>query len=206
MKKRVQTSARELLSRLREEIWPNEISVFERPQRLKYVRKLVRPKGCVFCAAADSKNKKSKNSKIKKGSSEPLKDHLVLYMGRKMMILLNKYPYNNGHLLIIPRAHKGDFLKLTDSELKAFQVLAKHSIKILKKVYQPQGFNLGMNLGEVSGAGIPDHIHYHVIPRWGGDTNFFPLIAQTKVVIQSVEDSYDELRPHFKKLEVKNVL
>ena len=188
MKKLVKVSAREIFSRLREEIWPNEINVFERPQRLEYVRKLVRPKGCVFCDGAKSR---------------VFKDHLVLYKGKKMMVVLNKYPYNNGHLLILPRSHKGDFLKLTDTELKALQILAKHSIKILKKVYSPQGFNLGMNLGEVSGAGIPGHIHYHVIPRWGGDTNFFPLIAQTKLVVEAVDDSYDRLRPHFKKLEAK---
>lgn len=190
MKKSVPSSAREVLSRVREEIWPNERNIFERPQRLEYVRKLVKPKGCVFCAAAKSKS---------------FREHLVLYNGRRMMVVLNKYPYNNGHLLILPKAHKSDFLKLTDGELTSLNLLAKQGIKILNKVYQPQGYNLGMNLGEVSGAGIPGHLHYHIIPRWGGDTNFFPLIAQTKLVIEPVEDSYDRLRPHFKKLEEKHV-
>ena len=191
MKKLAKTSAKEFLSWLRDDIWPIERDVVERPQRMKYVRKLIRPKGCVFCACAKAKD---------------LKEALVLYRSRKMMIVLNKYPYNNGHLLIMPRRHIGELDKLSDLELQGSQVLLKHAIRILKKVYQPQGFNVGLNLGSVAGAGIPDHLHYHVIPRWSGDTNFFPLIAQTKLVIETTEQSYDKLRPEFAKLEKKIVV
>ena len=117
------------------------------------------------------------------------------------MVILNKYPYNNGHLLIMPRRHVGELWKLSDDDVANMQILLKHSVKILKKVYSPMGFNVGLNLGQVAGAGIPDHLHYHVIPRWGGDTNFFPLIAQTKLVIETVEQSFAKLEKHFLKLE-----
>ena len=190
MKKIVKASAKEIYSRLREEIWPNERSILERPQRLKYVRKLVQPKGCVFCACSKSKDRKKS---------------LVLYRGRHLMVVLNKYPYNNGHLLILPRKHKGDFLKMTDNELKGIQVLAKHAIRILKKNYGCEGFNMGLNLGASAGAGIPDHLHYHLIPRWNGDTNFFPLIAKTKLVVETTKQTYERLAPDFIKLEKKVV-
>ena len=176
--------------KLQSDIWPDERDLFERPERLKYVRKLVKPKGCVFCWARDNwKNPYS----------------LVLMRTRSMMVILNKYPYNNGHLLILPKKHVADYHKLSDKDLAEMQILTKHSIKILEKVYQPQGFNMGMNLGKVAGAGIPDHLHQHLIPRWGGDTNFFPLIAQTKLVVETVEQSYNLLKPHFEKLEKKGV-
>ena len=177
--------------KLQSDIWPNERDVIESPHRLQYVRKVIKPKGCVFCSAAKQK---------------PSAVSLVLFQNRSMMVLLNKYPYNNGHLLITPKRHIADFEKMTDKILIDMQLLTKHSIKILKKVYQPQGFNTGMNLGQVAGAGIPDHLHFHVIPRWGGDTNFFPLIAQTKLVIETAEQSFEQLRPHFAKLEDKNVI
>lgn len=172
-------------------IWPTERDIIESPHRLQYVRKLIKPKGCVFCEAA-------------KNTKDPAS--LVLFSSRTMMVLLNKYPYNNGHLLIIPKRHVAEYDKLSDQDLVRMQKLTKHSLKILKKVYNPHGFNLGMNLGRVAGAGIPDHLHSHIIPRWGGDTNFFPLIGQTKLVIETVEQSYQNLKPHFEKLEKKRVI
>jgi ATP adenylyltransferase len=172
-------------------IWPNERDVIESPHRLQYVRRVIQPKGCVFCQAA---------------KGQPSAASLVLFSQRRMMVMLNKYPYNNGHLLVIPKRHIAEFEKLSDKELIAMQMLTKHSLKILKKVYNPHGFNTGMNLGQVAGAGIPDHVHFHIIPRWGGDTNFFPLIGQTKIVIQTTEQSFDLLRPHFAKLEKRNVI
>lgn len=179
------------IRKLQSDIWPHERDVIESPHRLQYVRKVIKPKGCVFCNAA----KNAKDS-----------DSLVLFSNRSMMVLLNKYPYNNGHLLIMPKKHIADFEKLSDKDLMAMQKLTKHSLKILKKVYNPQGFNTGMNLGLVAGAGIPDHLHLHIIPRWGGDTNFFPLIAQTKLVIETTEQSYKILKPQFEKLENKGVI
>ena len=176
---------------LQSDIWPSERDVIESPHRLQYVRKVIKPKGCVFCHAA-------KNAAIP--------ESLVLFKNRSMMVLLNKYPYNNGHILIMPKRHVAEFDKMSDKDLISMQMLTKHTLKILKKVYAPHGFNTGMNLGQVAGAGIPDHLHYHIIPRWGGDTNFFPLIAQTKLVVETTEHSYNLLKPHFFKLEKKRVI
>lgn len=175
---------------IQSDIWPDERDVIESPHRLQYVRKVIKPKGCVFCNAA-------KNAKDPKS--------LVLFKNRSLMVLLNKYPYNNGHLLILPTKHVADYEKLSDKQLQAQSLMTKQCIKILKKVYKPHGFNLGMNLGRVAGAGIPDHLHQHIIPRWGGDTNFFPLIGQTKLVVETTEQSYNQLKPHFEKLEKKGV-
>ncbi len=172
---------------LQKDIWPSERQVFERPHRLQYVRQVIKPVGCVFCTASKSKlNAES----------------LVLYKDKSLMVVLNKYPYNNGHLLILPRRHTADFEKLKSEELFKMQRLMQLSLKILKKVYKPQGFNMGINLGQVAGAGIPAHLHYHIVPRWGGDTNFFPLIAETKLVVETTEQSYNQLKPHFEKLEL----
>ena len=175
---------------IKKDIWPDERDVIESPHRLKYVRKLIKPKGCVFCEAA-------------KNSKDP--ESLVLFKSRKVMVILNKYPYNNGHLLILPRKHEALYERLSDDVINRMQGLMKQSIKILKKVYNPHGFNMGMNLGQVAGAGIPDHVHMHLIPRWGGDTNFFPLVAKTKLVVETTPQSYTSLKPHFTKLEAKGV-
>ena len=177
--------------RLRSDIWPHERDVIERPHRLQYVRKLIKPEGCVFCRAAQR-------------ASDP--ESLVLFKNSSMMVVLNKYPYNNGHLLIVPIKHRGEFAKMTEKEITTMGLLTKHSLKILTRVYKPEGFNTGMNLGKVAGAGIPEHLHQHIIPRWGGDTNFFPLIAQTKVVLEETEESYKRLKPFFKRLEDKGVI
>lgn len=179
------------IRKFQSDIWPDERDVIESPHRLQYVRKVIKSKGCVFCQAL-------------KISDKP--ESLILFQSRSMVVFLNKYPYNNGHLLILPKRHIADFEKLTDKELYAMQILVKHCLKILKKVFEPQGFNMGMNLGRVAGAGIPDHLHQHIIPRWGGDTNFFPLIAQTKLVVETTEQSYNRLKPHFEKLEKKGVI
>lgn len=170
-------------------VWPNERDVIESPHRLKYVRKLVKPENCVFCEAG-------------KNWKDP--QRLVLFKSPRLMILLNKYPYNSGHLLLAPCRHLAEYDKLSDKDLWKLHILIKYSIKILKKVYTPQGFNMGVNLGNVAGAGIPGHLHYHLVPRWGGDTNFFPLIAETKLVVETGEQSYNKLKPHFDKLK-KNV-
>ena len=173
------------------DIWPDERNIIESPHRWKYVRKLVKPKGCVFCTSAKAKSSV---------------ESLVIFKSRLLQVVINKYPYNNGHLLILPKRHVGEYEKLTEKELLGMAQLTKYSLKILKKVYQPQGFNMGVNLGAVAGAGIPDHLHQHIIPRWGGDTNFFPLIAQTKLVVETTEQSYNSLKPLFEKLEKKGVI
>lgn len=167
------------------DVWPQERDVFVRPERLKYVRKIVKPKVCVFCEAAAAKDMAGK---------------LVVYRSENCMVVLNKYPYNTGHVLIMPVRHCADLEKLKPDESRELHNLITESVKILKKNYTCQGLNVGLNLGAVAGAGIPDHLHYHVIPRWGGDTNFFPLIAETKLVVETLETTYDKLIKDFQKL------
>lgn len=166
--------------------WPHsERGVLFKPERLKYVRKMIDVKGCVFCAARDA---------------GPSPESLLLYRGEHAMVIMNKYPYNTGHLLVLPTRHCGDFLALTDEENAAVSDLLRKSVAILTEAYSPNGINVGLNLGEASGAGIPDHLHFHVIPRWRGDTNFFPLIANTKVVVETLEQTFERLIPYFRRL------
>ncbi|MFN8944290.1 MAG: HIT family protein [Pseudobdellovibrionaceae bacterium] len=170
---------------LDDQIWPMEKDIFFRPDRYKYVRKIIAPKGCVFCSAA------SHAAKF---------ETLCLYRSKYSMIVLNKYPYNSGHLLILPLRHCGDFLALDAEEYKDLHMTLRLAMEACKIIYQPLGFNVGMNHGAVAGAGIPDHLHYHLVPRWAGDLNFFPLIAETKVVIESLEQSYARYSEYFQSI------
>lgn len=170
-----------------DDIWPQERDFIEKPERYKYVRKLIKPKGCVFCNAL----KNGVNAKS-----------LVLHKTQHSMVVTNKYPYNSGHLLILPRAHKGSLMELKEDEYLDLMLLMREAADILYKVYGCQAMNLGMNHGRVAGAGIPDHLHWHLIPRWSGDTNFFPLIAETKVLPETVAQTYKKLKPYFKKVKL----
>lgn len=160
------------------EIWPLERDVLFRPDRMKYVRKLIKPEGCVFCRAAQE---------------TPSLDTLCVYQSQHSMIVLNKFPYNSGHILVIPRRHCGDLLKLSEDEFRDLQDTIRLAMRALNEAYEPGGINLGLNHGAVAGAGIPEHLHYHLIPRWAGDLNFFPLIAETKVLVESLEQTYEKL-------------
>lgn len=186
--KRIETSKRsagsELLTRrIRREIWPDERAVLFKPDRLKYVRKLIKPEGCVFCSAV---------------SAGVGPESLLLYQDAHAIVIMNKYPYNTGHILVLPRRHTGDFLTLSEGEHRAVNQALSRTLQALEKTYAPAGYNVGLNLGAAAGAGIPEHLHYHVIPRWAGDTNFFPLIAETKVVVETLETSFARLLPFFK--------
>lgn len=159
-----------------------ERDVLFRPDRLKYVRKLVKTDGCVFCAAA------------KEG---PSFESLCVHQTQHSMIVLNKFPYNSGHLLILPKRHIGDLLKLSEAEYSDLMGLVREAMAVLQDIYQPGGMNMGLNHGATAGAGIPEHLHFHLIPRWAGDLNFFPLIADTKVVVESLEQTWDRLSSRF---------
>ncbi|WP_413582228.1 HIT family protein [Bdellovibrio sp. HCB288] len=167
------------------EIWPMERDVLFRPDRMKYVRKLIKPEGCVFCNAA------------KNGVSF---DSLCVYKTKHSMVVLNKFPYNSGHVLVLPRRHCGDLLKLSDGEYTDLQQTIRVTMAAINSIYEPGGINLGLNHGAVAGAGIPEHLHYHMIPRWSGDLNFFPLIAETKVLVESLEQTYEKFLEYFKKI------
>jgi ATP adenylyltransferase len=170
---------------INQNVWPMERDVLFRPDRMKYVRKLIKPEGCVFCNAA---------------KHEISFDTLCVYKTKHAMVVLNKFPYNSGHVLVLPVRHCGDLLKLSDAEFTDVQNTIRHTMAAINSIYQPGGINLGLNHGAVAGAGIPEHLHYHMIPRWAGDLNFFPLIAETKVLVESLEQTYEKFLEYFKKI------
>ena len=135
--------------------------------------------GCVFCAVP---------------AREPER---VLARGELAYVVLNKFPYNPGHLLIVPIRHTGDVEDLSVEENTELQALLQRSVRALREESAPHGFNVGMNLGSISGAGIPDHLHWHVVPRWSGDTNFMPVVGQTRVLPELLEETYAKLHPRF---------
>jgi ATP adenylyltransferase len=120
--------------------------------------------------------------------------HLILHRGAKNFIILNAYPYNTGHLLVAPYRHLGDIGDMTEEEAKEHFDLIKLSVRLLTEVMKPTGYNTGMNLGRVAGAGIADHIHTHVVPRWQGDSNFMPIVADTKVLPETLPMTYGKLK------------
>ena len=123
----------------------------------------------------------------------------ILERGRFAFVILNSVPYNPGHLMVAPFRHVGEFRDLEVEELAEMDALIGRSIAALEDEMQPHGYNLGMNLGRVAGAGIPDHVHWHVVPRWNGDTNFMPVVGQTRVLPELLEETYARLRPRIAK-------
>ncbi len=141
--------------------------------------------GCVFCS-------------LPRQSGD--RENLILHRGKLNFVIMNKYPYANGHLMIVPLRHTADFVSMTAEESAEMHDLAQHGVKALAGAYQPGGYNLGMNLGTAGGAGIKDHLHLHVVPRWLGDNNFMPVIADTRAMPQHLMSSYDSLAPYFARL------
>jgi ATP adenylyltransferase len=123
--------------------------------------------------------------------------NLILYRGQRAYVLMNLYPYNSGHLMVAPYAHGGDLPALPDATADELFALTRRAVAVLQAEYRPEGFNVGMNLGLPAGAGVPDHLHVHVVPRWNGDTNFMPVLGDTKVLPESLEQTYDRLLPRF---------
>jgi ATP adenylyltransferase len=135
--------------------------------------------GCFLCAARDAADDR----------------RALVFMRRPLAFaVLNRFPYNNGHALIVPSAHKGDLADLADDEMLAMMALARDVMALYGRVLRADGYNLGLNFGRVAGAGLPEHLHLHLVPRWTGDTNFMPVLADTKVIPQSLEDLFDRLR------------
>ncbi len=142
---------------------------------------------CIFC---------------KKSASDQDRNNLVLFKGTNSIVLMNLYPYNNAHLLIAPYKHVDTTLELSSQVSNEMMNLANESMRIIKMVMNAEGFNFGANIGAIGGAGIKDHIHFHVVPRWNGDTNFMPVIGHTKVMVEGLLETYDELKPHFEKIKL----
>jgi ATP adenylyltransferase len=147
------------------------------PWRLEYIGTTDEQKGCVFCRAA----------------AGPDEDTLVVRRGERAFVLLNKYPYASGHLMVAPFRHVAEFGELEDDEALEVHRLAEQGLGALAVTYQPQGFNLGWNLGRIAGAGVVDHVHLHVVPRWAGDTNFMPVLADVKVLPEHLVESRRQL-------------
>jgi len=127
------------------------------------------------------------------GSPENDTTNWVLARSPQCVVVLNRFPYNNGHLLVAPRRHVGDLTELTAAELLEGQQLCAHFVAAIRRTMQPQGFNLGLNLGEVAGAGLPGHLHWHIVPRWGGDTNFMSVCSDVRVIPQALDALRDIL-------------
>jgi ATP adenylyltransferase len=148
------------------------------PWRMAYVE-VAKPQGCIFC------------DKPREDRDE---ENLILQRGKTAFVIMNAFPYNNGHLMVAPYRHTAELESLSAEERDELMALAQESLRLLQAAFGPNGYNLGMNLGRVAGAGIADHLHLHVVPRWDGDTNFMPVIADTKVLPDSLQRSYRKLR------------
>lgn len=152
------------------------------PWRYQYVSHQRPEKGCVFC------------NKMQQSNDE---ENLVLYRGLNNYVLLNLYPYTSGHLMIAPYQHIGSLSTADDATWMEMTALTRKAEQALQKAYNPEGINLGMNLGKSAGAGIADHIHMHVLPRWHADSNFLTTISETRVLPEALEDTYRKLKPLF---------
>jgi ATP adenylyltransferase len=124
--------------------------------------------------------------------------NLILARAERAFVIMNRYPYNSGHVMIAPYAHTGDLANLDTATAQQLMALEQRCLSVLQQAYQPQGFNIGMNLGKAAGAGVPDHMHIHALPRWTGDTNFMPIVGHTKVLPETLDQTYDRLAPLFR--------
>lgn len=152
---------------------------------MEYIQGTKQVDGCVFCSAAAAQ------------ADGP--DNLVVARGRRAFVILNRYPYTSGHLMAVPYEHQPS-LELLDAETRAeIMELASQALQVLGSVYHPQGFNIGVNIGEVAGAGITEHVHMHIVPRWGGDTNFMSSVGDTRVLPESLEETQRRVKEAWEK-------
>jgi len=152
------------------------------PWRMEYITEEPRP-GCLFCRVIEDPNDKDAA--------------LVVWRPTQAIVLLNKYPYNPGHVMVAPHAHVGGLEDLDDAQTADLMRALKRTVTVLKTLLKPEGFNIGANVGRVAGAGIPDHVHLHVVPRWNGDTNFMPVLGQVKVVNEHLTQTAAKLSEAF---------
>ena len=162
------------------------------PWRLAYVTSTsTTPDRCIFCAVS---------SPGVGAEGDPMRDSLVLVHGRDCYVILNLYPYNNGHLMVVPRRHIASLTLATADELNELMQFTRDAEAALAEAYRPQGINVGINLGQPAGAGIVDHMHIHLVPRWTGDTNFMSVVGNTRVLPEDMTATAERLRPIFERL------
>ncbi|OQX95809.1 HIT family hydrolase [candidate division KSB1 bacterium 4572_119] len=153
------------------------------PWRIKYIEKVKDgEEGCIFCDKPSAKDDRK---------------NLILYRGKTCFVLMNLYPYNNAHLMVVPYNHISDISQLNEKERLELMELLALCKDVITESMKPHGFNIGMNLGEVAGAGVKDHLHFHIVPRWSGDTNFMPVFGKTKVISEGLEQTWEKLKKLF---------
>ena len=157
------------------------------PWRYPYLTSPKADTACIFCVAA---------------SSENVRETLTLFRNDAALVMLNRYPYTNGHLMVAPVAHEARLFDSSEKSLRALIRLTAEAQRILSDVYSPDGFNIGMNFGQVAGAGIVDHYHVHIVPRWSGDSNFMTVTARTRLVPEELDVTFDKLAPHFQEMRL----
>ena len=148
------------------------------PWRIQYIQ-MAKPEGCILCEKPEQHNDA---------------ESYILYRGSKNFVIMNSYPYNPGHLMVAPYRHVANLDELTGDELHEHFAIVSRCTKLLREVFNPQGFNIGINMGKVAGTGIDDHVHTHIVPRWQGDTNFMPVIAETRVIPEALAETYEKLK------------
>jgi len=150
---------------------------------MTYIKSIDRdPTECIFCA---------------KPREDRDRENLILARGRAAYVILNLYPYNNGHMMVVPYAHTSELAGLDGGTVGEMWELCRRSVAVLTEAFHPEGFNIGLNVGRVAGAGIDQHLHLHIVPRWNGDTNFMPVVGDTKVISQSLQETWDALQPRY---------
>jgi ATP adenylyltransferase len=150
--------------------------------RMKYITKATKEDGCIFCNALDK-------------TDNP--DNLIVMRGERAFVILNKFPYTSGHVMVAPFAHKATLEELDPNIRAEMMELATRCMSVLRTVYNPQAFNLGANIGEAAGAGVPGHVHLHIVPRWNGDTNFMSAVGGVRVLPEDLEDTYRRIKAAF---------
>ncbi len=154
------------------------------PWRIKYIKGFKKGYECIFCT---------------KPSSKKDRQNFILKRGKHSFVIMNIFPYNPGHLMVAPYRHVPGLDELNIKEISEIMSFVKESIKILKKAYNPDGFNIGVNMGKTAGAGFEEHMHFHIVPRWSGDTNFMPIIDKTKVISEELKKTYNKLKKYYDK-------
>ena len=154
------------------------------PWRMEFIQ-ADKPTGCIFCTFPAEQGE------------EADRRNLIVHRTSRSFTILNRFPYNNGHVLIVPRTHVARLEDLAAEDFGDLQDELRLAVRVIRSVYAPEGLNVGMNLGKVAGAGIADHLHWHVVPRWGGDTNFMPVLSDTKVMVEHLASSWTKIRDGF---------